>query len=131
VNARADPEPVRIEAGSTAWLVKLSGGLLVGGFVFNLIVTMAWHPSGAEEDHPAIFTEYANSDGWVLTHVGQFLGVTVALAGLFVLCQAIRLGGEANLLARLGMAALIATATAFAILQAVDGSCSSRRRRPG
>jgi hypothetical protein len=95
--------------------------LLVVGFIFNLIVTMVWHPAGEEDDHPAIFAEYAASEGWVLTHFGQFLGVIVALAGLFVLCQALRSGLWPTLLARFGMAALIGTATAFAVLQAVDG----------
>jgi hypothetical protein len=101
--------------------VTLGAGLTLAGFLFNLIVTMAWHPAGAEDDHPAIFADYAASDGWVLTHFGQFLGVVVALAGLYVLCQAFRVRPRADLLARLGMGVLIATAAGFAILQAVDG----------
>jgi len=102
-------------------LVRLSGVLLVAGVLFNLIVTMAWHPSGAEDDHAEIFAEYAASDGWVLTHFGQFLGVAVALAGLFVLCYAIRESTRGRLLAGLGMGALIGTVAGFAILQGLDG----------
>jgi len=101
--------------------LKLAGLLLVFGMFINLTVTMLWHPSGAEEDHPAIFTEYANSDGWIATHLGQFLGVIVALAGLYVLCRVLDVPGRFNPLVRLAGFALIATATAFAILQAVDG----------
>lgn len=106
---------------SSRYLVKLSGALLVAGLLFNLIVTMAWHPSGEENNHPEIFAEYAASGGWVLTHFAQFLGVAAALAGLFVLCQALRSTGAATLLSRLGMGALIATVTAFGMLQAIDG----------
>jgi hypothetical protein len=114
-------ETSRATSYSARDLVRLSGVLLVAGFIFNLIVTMAWHPSGAEDDHPEIFTEYAASDGWVLTHFGQFLGVTVALAGLFALCYAIRTPSRGWLLARFGMAALVGTVTAFAVLQGLDG----------
>lgn len=102
-------------------LIRLSGVLLIAGFLFNLVVTMAWHPSGAEDDHPEIFAEYAAADGWVLTHFGQFLGVAVALAGLFVLCYAILGRDRGRLLARLAMAGLVGTITAFAILQGLDG----------
>jgi hypothetical protein len=114
-------EATRATGYSARDLVRVSGILLVTGFIFNLIVTMAWHPSAAENDHPEIFAEYAASDGWVLTHFGQFLGVTVALAGLFLLCCAIRTPARGWLFARLGMAALVATVTAFAILQGLDG----------
>jgi len=102
-------------------LVKLGGALAAGGLLFNALVTMAWHPSGEEDDHPAIFAEYAASDGWIATHFAQFLGVAVALGGLFVLCRALVAVGETNLLPRLGMGALIASVTAFAILQGLDG----------
>jgi hypothetical protein len=114
-------ETSRAMSYSARDLVRLSGVLLVAGVIFNGIVTMAWHPSGAENDHPEIFAEYAASDGWVMTHFGQFLGVSVALAGLFVLCYAIRTPSRGWLLARFGMAALVGTVTAFAILQGLDG----------
>ena len=47
--------------------------------------------------------------------------MTVALAGPFVLCYAIRTPPRGWLLARLSIAALVATVTAFAILQGLDG----------
>jgi hypothetical protein len=58
---------------------------LLGGFVLNAVVTMAFHPSGDEDDHEAIFTEYADSGGWVAIHLGQFAGVLIVLAGFLVL----------------------------------------------
>jgi hypothetical protein len=101
--------------------LRLGGGLIVGGLLFNGLVTMAWHPSGSEDDHPAIFSEYAASDGWVATHFGQFVGVGVAIAGLIVLCRALMVSGVGNVLPRLAIGALIATGAAFAILQGLDG----------
>jgi len=94
---------------------------MVGGLLFNALVTMAWHPSGSEDDHPAIFSQYAASDGWVATHFGQFVGVGVAIAGFILLCRVLMVGGGANALPRLAIAALVATGAAFAILQGLDG----------
>jgi hypothetical protein len=47
--------------------LTLSGALLLVGFVVNAIQRGLLHPSGAEDDHEAIFTEYAASDVWVAT----------------------------------------------------------------
>jgi hypothetical protein len=68
----------------------LSGALLLGGFVVNAVQRMLLHPSGAEDDHEAIFREYAASDAWVATHLAEFVLVLVAFAGLLVLCHALR-----------------------------------------
>jgi hypothetical protein len=99
--------------------LTLSGVLLVVGFVVNGIQRMIWHPSGEEDDHEAIFTEYAASDAWVATHFAEFLLVLVALAGLLVLCHA--LWRETPYLALLAAGAIVATAAVWAVLQAVDG----------
>jgi hypothetical protein len=80
---------------------------------------MIFHPTGAEDDHQAIFTEYAASDAWVATHYAEFLLVLVALAGLLVLCRALR--RETPYLALLAAGAIIASGAAWAALQAVDG----------
>jgi hypothetical protein len=97
----------------------LSGALLLGGFVVNAIQRMIWHPSGAEDDHEAIFREYAASDAWEATHLAEFVLVLVALAGLLVLCRALR--PETPYLALLAASALIASGATWAALQAVDG----------
>jgi len=80
---------------------------------------MLLHPSGAEDDHQAIFAEYAASDAWVATHLAEFLLLLVAFTGLLVLCHALR--QETPFLALLAAGAIIATAAAYAVLQAVDG----------
>jgi hypothetical protein len=107
------------EVKSEREVLKLSGALLLAGFLLNAVVTMLWHPAGAEDDHEAIFAEYAASDGWVATHFAQFVFVGVALAGLLVLCRALR--RETPYLALFAAGATIAAAAVWAVLQAVDG----------
>jgi hypothetical protein len=97
----------------------LSGALLLVGFVANGIQRRIWHPSGAEDDHEAIFTQYAASDAWVATHFAEFVLVLVALAGFLVLCRALR--PETPHLALLAAGAIVATGATWAALQAVDG----------
>ena len=100
-------------------VLALSGALLLSGFVVNAIQRMILHPTGEEDNHEAIFAQYAASDAWVATHFAEFLLVLVALAGLLVLCRALR--RETPYLALLAAGALIASSAAWAALQAVDG----------
>jgi hypothetical protein len=99
--------------------LTLSGALLLVGFVVNGIQRMLLHPSGAEDDHEAIFTEYADSDVWVFTHLAEFVLLLVAFAGLLVLCRA--LWPEAPYLALLSAGTIVAASATWAVLQAVDG----------
>jgi hypothetical protein len=99
--------------------LTLSGVLLLVGFVVNAIQRMLMHPTGAEDNHEEIFTEYAESDVWVLTHFLELVLVLVALAGLLVLSRALR--QEAPHLALLGAGALILASATWTALQAVDG----------
>jgi hypothetical protein len=99
--------------------LTLSGALLLVGFVVNAVQRRLLHPTGEEDDHEAIFKEYAASDAWVLTHLAEFVLVLVALAGLLVLCRALR--PETPYLALFAGAAIVATGAAWAVLQAVDG----------
>ncbi|MFF3247349.1 hypothetical protein ACFYWY_27330 [Streptomyces sp. NPDC002870] len=107
-------------AGSADSELTIAGGLMVAGFLINVIAT-SLHPSGEEDDHQAIFTEYADSDAWVVVHLGQFVGVLVALGGLLVLYRALRGAGRSPLLAYFAAAATVATAAAWAVLQGLDG----------
>jgi hypothetical protein len=107
------------EPGSRREDLRLSGGLLLGGFVVNAIQRMLLHPTGAEDDHEAIFTEYAESDVWVFTHFLELVLVLVAFAGLLVLCRVLR--REAPYLALLAAGAVIVTSATWAVLQGVDG----------
>ena len=69
--------------------LTLSGVLLLGGFVVNAIQRGLLHPSGAEDDHEAIFAKYAESDVWVATHFAEFVLVLVTFGGFLVLCRAL------------------------------------------
>ena len=77
------------------------------------------HPTGAEDDHEEIFTEYAESDVWVFTHFLEFVLVLVAFSGLLVLCRVVR--REAPHLALLAAGAIIVSSATWAALQGVDG----------
>jgi len=101
-------------------LVRLAGGLLVGGFVVNLIATHL-HPAGKDDIHPVIFAKYARNDGWVAIHLVQFAGVVIVLAGFLALYRALRLRGESPLLTLCALGATLATAAVWAVLQGVDG----------
>jgi hypothetical protein len=54
-------------------------------------------------------------------HLGQFVGVLAALAGLLILARALRARGGVNALALFAAGATVATAATWVILQAVDG----------
>ena len=56
---------------------------------------------------------------WVATHLAEFVLVLVALAGLLLLCGALR--RETPYLALMAGGAIIATGATWAVLQAVDG----------
>jgi hypothetical protein len=100
--------------------LRLAGWLSVGGLVLNAVSTV-FHPAGAEDNHEVIFTQYANSDPWIAVHIGQFVGVLLALGGLLVVCNALRAAGQSRLLSHLAAAAAVATAASWAILQGLDG----------
>jgi hypothetical protein len=112
-----DHDP-RVSIRST---VVLAGGLVLGGFVLNALVTSIFHPSGDEDNHPKIFTDYAEEGGWVAIHVAQFICVLIALSGLIVLYGALRSRGEVGGLAQVAAAATVVTAGAWTILQGLDG----------
>src|ERR687893_2665056 len=115
----SDREGPRAGEALTRRALTLSGALLVVGFVVNGIQRMLLHPSGAEDDHEAIFTVYAESYVWVFTHFQEFVLVLVAFAGLLVLCRA--LWRDAPYLALLAAGSLIVASATWAALQAVDG----------
>jgi hypothetical protein len=112
-------EPRASAASTPRGALTLSGALLLLGFVVNGIQRMILHPTGEEDDHEAILTEYADSDAWEATHLAEFVLVLVALAGLLVLCRALR--PETPYLALLAAGAIIGSGATWAALQGVDG----------
>lgn len=106
--------------GSRRTDIRSAGVLLVGGMLLNVVSTLM-HPSGQEDDHQAVFEEYAESGTWVAVHLGQFVGVLMALGGLLVLHRVLGASGRSALLAYLAAAATVATAAVWAVLQGLDG----------
>jgi small-conductance mechanosensitive channel len=99
--------------------LTLAGGLMLVGFVANAIQRMMLHPSGAEDDHEAIFSEYADSGVWVFTHLLEYVLVLVAFAGLLVLCHLLR--RETPYLAMFAAGGLLIASAAWTALQGIDG----------
>src|SRR5215216_5258876 len=100
-------------------LLRLIGGLLIGGLLLTLIVTHE-HPAG-DDDYPVIFAKYAKSNDWVAVHLIQFAGVLLVLGGFLILYRVLQLRGAVSVLAGVAAAAAIAAAAAWAALQAIDG----------
>jgi len=91
--------------------------------VILLVASTAIHPSReAPMDNPAVFMEYAQSQGWIAIHFGQWFGILLIIGGFVALYYSITTNLEANaVLARFGLAAALLTAASLTMLQAVDG----------
>ncbi|MGY1594246.1 hypothetical protein ACI79D_19900 [Geodermatophilus sp. SYSU D00708] len=100
-------------------LLRSSGALLLGGFLFTTVVTVLFHPGGNEDVHEDVFARYAASAAWEWVHFAQFVGVLAALGGLIVLHQVLR--PQARRLSTFAAGTTVATVAVWAVLQAVDG----------
>ncbi len=69
---------------------KISSVSAILGALVLIIGTM-FHPFGADPgDHLAAFTEYAADDGWVVSHLCQFVGVALMFIGLVAVYDTLR-----------------------------------------
>lgn len=104
-----------LRIGSTAFIV----GVLI------VIVSTMLHPSKEDPaNHPLVFMEYANSNSWVAIHIGQFVGGIMVFGGGFGVLHSILMRTVSSItytLSWIGFAVAIMTASAIAVLQAVDG----------
>ena len=104
-----------LRVGSIAFLVDM----------IIVIVSTAIHPSSEDPaNHRLVFAEYASDDSWIAVHIGQLAGVIMVFVGGFVaLCRLLAQSESsmAIILAWIGLALAIITASIFAVLQAVDG----------
>jgi hypothetical protein len=103
-----------LRIGSIAFIV----GIIIA------IVSTAIHPSREDpSNHHLVFAEYASDDSWVAVHVGQLVGGIMVFAGGFVALYRLLIQSESNMasiLAWIGLALAIMTASAIGVLQA-DG----------
>ena len=108
--------------------LRLSAWLLLGGQLLNILITQ-FHAGGDANDHREIFIHYAGSGDWRGVHVGQFLAMTVMVAGLVVFGSALNAALNARARVTAVMSAVARSASALAgvalalygALQAVDG----------
>ncbi len=97
-----------------ASVAAIGGALLLfGGTIL--------HPSGADpNDAVAAFSEYADDQFWIASHLTQLLGVALIVCALIQLSRLLA-SGSARGLAWIGAAGSIASLAVAAALQAVDG----------
>lgn len=105
-------------------LLRIGSISLILGAIIAIISTI----SHASTEDPSIFvqvfTTYASDDSWIAVHIGQFAGIVMVFAGGFIDLSRLLVQSESilvSVLAWIGLALAIMTASAFAILQAVDG----------
>ena len=110
----------RVEPGA---LWGKTGAIALPLGVILLVAATAVHPSREDVmNHTAVFSEYAQSDGWIAIHFTQWLAGLVFFGGLVALYFAMAANrGGATAMARFGLAAVVLTAAAITMLQAVDG----------
>jgi hypothetical protein len=101
---------------------RLAATLLFAGVVVSLVAGILHPERASANDHVAAFTEYAGSELWVGVHLGQFAGMAILVAGLYVLGSALAgAPGRTAWAARLGNLAAAAALALYGCLQAVDG----------
>src|SRR5215472_12669444 len=101
----------------------LSAGLLVGSLIAGQVVSL-FHAGGitAPNNHPVIFTLYAQSGIWTAVHLGEFIAAAATVVGLVVLFYALNLtDGATGLVVRMGIVSAGATLALTAVLYAIDG----------
>ena len=110
-------------------LLRIGSILFIAGMVIAIVST-AIHPSTEDpSNHPLVFAEYASDDSWIAVHIGQFAGGIMVFAGGFVALYLLLVQSEsstASIMVWIGLALAIMTASAFAVLQAVDGIAQKR-----
>jgi hypothetical protein len=113
------PDPLSFEFVSVGLII--AGALIIAGCV-AIAAVGPFHPSRENpNDHPAVFAEYAASTSWIGVHYAQFAAVLTLLAGFVVLDRALTLARSASALDHVAFGAVITTAAALTVPQAVDG----------
>jgi len=95
--------------------------------VVSLVAGLLHAEAHDANDHVASFTAYADSDIWTAVHLVQYFGFLLLLGGLVALYYSISAKpGVGAGLAPFGLAAAVAAAASFTVLQAVDGIALKR-----
>jgi hypothetical protein len=105
-------------------LLRIGSIAFLAGVIIVIVSTTIHSSTEDPSNHPIVFAEYANDDSWIAVHIGQFAGGIMVFAGGFVALFRLLVqsgSGIASILAWIGLAVAIPTASAIAVLQAVDG----------
>jgi hypothetical protein len=105
-------------------LLRIGSVALLAGAIIAIVSTIFHASTEDPANHLLVFTTYASDDSWIAIHIGQFAGVIMVFAGGFVALSRLLVQSESSMvytLAWIGLALAIMTASAFAVLQAVDG----------
>jgi hypothetical protein len=110
-------------------MLRMGSVAFLAGLAIAIVSTIIFHPTGTGEElmnNPFIFAVYAEDHLWIASHIGQFAGIMLIYAGGFValfrlLSRSDSGNTVASALAWFGLVTAILTASAFTILQAVDG----------
>ena len=105
-------------------LLRIGSIAFIAGSIITIVSTLFHTTSENPSNQLLEFITYANSYSWTTVHNGQFIGVIIVFSGGFVALYRLLVQSEssmASMLAWIGLALAIMTASAFAVLQAVDG----------
>lgn len=105
-------------------LLQIGSITLIAGAIIVIVSTLFHASTEDPSNHLLVFTTYASDNSWIAIHIGQFAGVVMVFAGGFVALYRLNIQSESSMvviLAWIGLALAIMTASAFTVLQAVDG----------
>lgn len=83
-------------------------------------VSAVLHPWTPPHETEAAFSDYASEQNWALIHLGELLGILLFSAAVIALAWRLR-RGNSGVWATLGAAAMVVSASVYAIFVAVDG----------
>ncbi|GIK37558.1 MAG: hypothetical protein BroJett011_13910 [Chloroflexota bacterium] len=120
---RIDESMMDARMGTEAIMTRIGAVLLPLGVILFVVATAIFHPHREDPmDNPAVFMEYAQNNSWVAIHFAQWVAALLLIGGLVSLYYSLTTKpGVATDVSRFGLAAAVVTATAFTMLQAVDG----------
>lgn len=97
----------------------------LAGLAIAVVSTIIFHPTSEDlMNNPVVFAIYAEDPLWIASHIGQFAGILLIFAGGFVALHRLLVRSESGIASALswfGLVTAILSASAFTILQAVDG----------
>src|SRR5512143_927634 len=103
--------------------LRLSATLLFVGLLVLAVVAVGLHPREVDpNNNAASFAHYAKSAEWAAVHLGQFVGMSILLAGLIVLFFALDLtNGAVRWIGLFGAISAGLALVLYAVQMAVDG----------